>query len=218
MNTEITGKSIALEIEGHPMTVYNQRNALWNHYYDYVNPPKATLSNAGCGVFSICHCGQWLTGKTLSPDELADFSMRNGGRGDDGTDRPALLSAMMEKGWAERFGFRYNGDGLRNDIPVLSKHLLEGKGVALCNLRAGHIVALVKARIIDNETQYLTIDPYSETTDPRVMPIIREVISDSAIISVVRNPAGVRTGYCLQYAVYWCTNTTVRDFNLLYSI
>lgn len=200
------------------MTVFNQRSTLWNHYYDYVNPPKATLSSAGCGVFSICHCGQWLTGEIFSPDELADFSMQNGGRGDDGTDRPALLSAMMHKGWAERFGFRYNGDGLRNDVSVLNKHLLEGKGVALCNLRVGHIVALVNARVSDNETQYLVIDPYSESSDSRIMPIVREVIRDSEIISAVKNTAAIITGFSIQYAVYWCSNTTVRDFNLLFSI
>ncbi len=218
MSIQITGKAITLEIEGHPMTVFNQRNVQWNHYYDYVNPPKATLSSAGCGVFSICHCGQWLTGKVFLPDELADFSKENGGRGDDGTDRPVLLSAMMEKGWAERFGFKYNGDGLRNDVFTLNSHLLEGKGVALCNLRPGHIVALVMARKIDKEIQYLVIDSYSETTDLRVMPIVREVISDSAIVSDVKNSEGIRTGYCFQYAVYWCANTSVRDFNLLYKV
>ena len=95
-----TGKRIDLTYGGKAITVFNQRSRLWTHPYDYQTPQKATLSNAGCGVFSICHCGQWLTGKVFEPDELAEFSMANGGRGDDGTDRPALLSAMMRKGWA----------------------------------------------------------------------------------------------------------------------
>ena len=59
---------------GKAVTILNQRSRLWTHPYDYRTPQKATLSSAGCGVFSICHCGQWLTGKAFSPEELADFS------------------------------------------------------------------------------------------------------------------------------------------------
>ena len=85
-----SGKRIEMIYNGKAVTILNQRSRLWTHPYDYRTPQKATLSSAGCGVFSICHCGQWLTGKAFSPEELADFSMQNGGRGDDGTDRPAL--------------------------------------------------------------------------------------------------------------------------------
>ncbi|MBQ7455049.1 MAG: hypothetical protein IJS53_01290 [Clostridia bacterium] len=214
----ITGKSIEVTLLGKHMKVWNQRCRQWDHPYDYRTPQKATLSTAGCGVFSVCHCGQWLTGKAFSPDELAEFSMANGGRGDDGTDRPALLSAMMEKGLAARFGFRYDGDGLRNDRETLRRHLLSGSGVALCTLRAGHIVALVAAREIDGEFQSLVIDPYSETLDARISPIVREVIEESEIISAVRNERGALLGYQQQFAAYWVSDETVRDFNLLYAL
>ena len=127
-----SGKRIEMIYNGKAVTILNQRSRLWTHPYDYRTPQKATLSSAGCGVFSICHCGQWLTGKAFSPEELADFSMQNGGRGDDGTDRPALLSAMMQKGLAAQYGFSYQGDGLRNDLETLRVHLLEHRGVALC--------------------------------------------------------------------------------------
>ena len=119
-----SGKRIEMIYNGKAVTILNQRSRLWTHPYDYRTPQKATLSSAGCGVFSICHCGQWLTGKAFSPEELADFSMQNGGRGDDGTDRPALLSAMMQKGLAAQYGFSYQGDGLRNDLETLLVHLL----------------------------------------------------------------------------------------------
>ena len=213
-----TGKRIDITYDGKAMTVFNQRSRLWNHPYDYQTPQKATLSNAGCGVFSICHCGQWLTDKVFEPDELADFSMANGGRGDDGTDRPALLSAMMRKGLAAEYGFRYAYDGLRNDKDTLWTHLTEKRGVALCNLRVGHIVALVGARIENDEKQVLVIDPYSETLDDRIRPIVREVIKDSAITSHVVSGTDVFLGYQTQYAVYWAACGTIRDFNLLHAL
>ena len=74
-----SGKRIEMIYNGKAVTILNQRSRLWTHPYDYRTPQKATLSSAGCGVFSICHCGQWLTGKAFSPEELADFSMQNGG-------------------------------------------------------------------------------------------------------------------------------------------
>ena len=214
----ITGKSIQFNYQGKTVTVLNQRSRLWTHPYDYRTPQKATLSSAGCGVFSVCHCGQWLTGKEFLAEELADFSMANGGRGDDGTDRPALLAAMMEKGLAKKFGFRYEMDGLRNDIDILWNHLIEHRGVALCNLRVGHIVSLLDARIADGEKQVLVLDSYSETMEPKVTGVVREVILDSAIESASHNEKGIYTGTQVQYAMYWAACDTIRDFNLLHSL
>ena len=213
-----TGKSINVLYAGKNITVFNQRSRQWTHLYDYRIPQKATLSSAGCGIFSICHVGQWLTGKRLQPEMLADFSMQNGGRGDDGTDRPALLAAMMAKGLAARFGFIYDGDGLRNDVELLQAFLLSHQGTALCNLRPGHIVALVDARRSEEETQALVIDSYSETLDTRVKPYVREVIPGSMIDCCICNERGVVTGEQRQYAMYWASMDTVRDFNLLYGM
>ena len=213
-----TGKSINVSYNGKNMTVLNQRCRAWSHPYDYRTPQKATLSSAGCGVFSVCHCGQWLTGKAFSPEELADFSMANGGRGDDGTDRPALLAAMVEKGLAAEFGFSYRLDGLRNDLETLRDHLLTHAGVALCNLRVGHIVAAVDGRWQQEEFQLLIIDPYSETLDPRIAPIVREIIPESAVESIQRNDQGCVLGMQTQYAMYWASDATVRDFNLLFGL
>ena len=213
-----TGKCIRFTYRGKTVTALNQRSRLWDHLYDYVTPQKATLSSAGCGVFSVCHCGQWLTGEEFSADDLADFSMANGGRGDDGTDRPALLAAMMEKGLARRFGFRYEMDGLRNDKDTLWAHLTGHHGVALCNLRVGHIVSLLDARVENSEKQVLVLDSYSETLDPRVSPIVREVIADSAIDSEEHNDHGAFLGTQRQYAMYWAACDTIRDFNLLHAL
>lgn len=213
-----TEKCIRFAYQGKPVTVFNQRCRLWSHAYDYRTPQMATLSSAGCGVFSVCHCGQWLTDREFDPDALADFSMANGGRGDDGTDRPALLAAMMQKGWAEQFGFRYEMDGLRNDVDTLWAHLAEKKGIALCNLRVGHIVSLVDCRVGNGERQALVIDSYSETLDSRIMPIVREIVPDSAIVSEEKNENGVTVGFHRQYALYWAAMNTIRDFNLLHAL
>ena len=213
----ICGKKIYLQYEGKDLTIMNQRSRLWTHDYGYMDRSSSTLSSAGCGVFSVCHCGQWLTGKEFNPDTLADFSMDYGGRGDDGTDRPALLAAMQEHGWAEEFGFTYHGDGLRNDLDTLREHLLSHRGVALCNLRVGHIVSLVDARKVGDEVQALAIDSYSESMHERVMEHVREVIADSAITSAVKNENGLVVGERQQYAMYWVDTKTVRDFNLLWA-
>lgn len=214
----ITGKKIYLQYEGKDITVFNQSNRQWTHDYGYIDRSASTLSNAGCGVFSVCHCGQWLTGKEFDPDALADFSMDNGGRGDDGTDRPMLLSAMQEKGLAKEFGFEYHGDGLRNDLDTLREHLLSHKGVSLCNLRVGHIVSLVDARKVGDEVQALVIDSSRDSINDRVVDYVREVIEDSAIYTAIKNNNGLFVGGRKHYAMYWVNTDTVRDFNLLHKI
>lgn len=214
----ITGKKIYLQVAGRDITVFNQRSRLWTHPYDYVTPMKETLSNAGCGIFSVCHCGQWMTGKEFIPEELADFSMANGGRGDDGTDRPALLAAMQKEGLAARYGFAYHGDGLRNDLEALGEHLIRHEGTALCNLRVGHIVALLDASRVGDEVQVLALDSYSESSDSRVADHVREIIPESAIVTQVKNCQALPVGEHKQYALYWVNISTVRDFNLLHAI
>ena len=214
-----TGKCIQLTYQGKAVTVLNQRCRGWSHPYDDpANPQGETLSNAGCGIFSTCHCGQWLTGREYSPDDLAEFALANGGRGDDGTDRPALLAAMMDAGLAETFGFRYEKDGLRNDRDTLWRHLSEHRGVALCNLRAGHIVSLLDARLQDGERQVLALDCYSESMDPRVKEIVREIVPESAIETDEYNEKGCFIGVHRQYALFWAAMDTIRDFNLLHAL
>ncbi len=213
---ELTGKTIQLEYCGRPLTLCNQRCREWTHRYDY-NGDGSTLSQAGCGVFSIVNASCWLTGVFHDPDALARFSMDHGGRGDDGTDRPALLQAMMDHGWARDFGFRYDGDGLRNDRETLYAHLTGGNA-ALCNLRVGHIVALLGARERDGVREVLAADPYSESMDPRVTDHVREVIPGSEIISRDTNAQGVGVGWRCSFALFWAELDIVRDFNLLYRL
>ena len=212
----VSGKYIPVDHEGVHYELCNQRCRDWTYPYGYLENDN-TLSHAGCGIFSIVNASQWLTGGFHEPDNLAQFSMDHGGRGDDGTDRPVLLPAMQDTGLAREFGFSYHGDGLRNDLPVLYQHLLNGNA-ALCNLRPGHIVALLAAREKDGVQQVLAADPYSESMDSRVTEHVCEVISGSEIISDYRNKQGLTTGWQKTYALFWTELTIVRDFNLLYRL
>lgn len=212
----MTGKSKSITVLGRNVTFFNQRCRDWTHPYAYHN--TETLSSAGCGIFGLCHCAEWLTGVVQDPEHWADFSCANGGRGDDGTDRPALLHALQVTGEAAKLGFRYEEDGLRNDLDTLYDHLANGRGVSLCNLRVGHIVALVAAREVDGKRQLLAIDSYSESASDKVKQRVTEVIPGSEIEYLVKNDAGLAVGTGMSYAAFWVDAQTPRDFNLLHRI
>ena len=78
---ETTGKTIALEYQGRGLKLCNQRCRAWTHDYSYQGN-GSTLSVAGCGIFSIVNASCWLTGVFQEPDELAQFSLDHGGRGE----------------------------------------------------------------------------------------------------------------------------------------
>ena len=211
----VTGKTISVSYHGTNYTLCNQRCREWTHPYAFQD--NGTLTDSGCGVFSIANAACFLGGEKVIPEELADFSCQNGGRGDDGTDRPALLAAMEKQGLARKHGFSYQVDGLRNDLDTLFDHLTSG-GAALCNLRPGHIVALVGARTVDGEKQALAADCYSESADPRVKDAVRDCVPGSEIIFSLLNERGDVCGFQTAYALFWVSLSTVRDFNLLHRI
>ena len=203
-------------MEGREITLYNQRCRDWTHPYPYQG--EGNLANSGCGIFSLCHCAQWLTGQVQAPEKWADFAVEKGGRGDDGTDRPELLHTLMTHGEAAKLGFRYEEDGLRNDLDTLYAFLLAHRGVSMCNLRVGHIVSLVDARERDGRRELLAIDSYSESGDPRVRDHVTEVLPGSEILFPIRSESGLVTGEALHYAAFWVEASLPRDFNLLYRV
>lgn len=213
---DVTGKVILTAYNGAHYELCNQRCRDWTHPYAYQDN-GSTLSSAGCGIFALANAAWYLGGEPVVPEALADFSCANGGRGDDGTDRPVLLAAMQDMGLAEKHGFSYAYDGLRNDLDALHEALLQGDA-ALCNLRVGHIVALVGARVFKGEKQVLAADPYSESIDERVRSAVRECIPGSEIVSAVKNERGLITGWQISHAMFWVTLSTVRDFNLLHRL
>jgi len=50
----MTGKSKIITVEGVEITYFNQRCKDWTHPYEWQHN-GSTLSNAGCGIFSLCH-------------------------------------------------------------------------------------------------------------------------------------------------------------------
>ena len=213
---QITGKSIRFSLEGRDVTLFNQRCRDWTHPYPYNG--EGNLANSGCGIFSLCHCAQWLTGREQDPERWADFAVTRGGRGDDGTDRPLLLHTLMAAGEAAGLGFRYEEDGLRNDLDTLYDFLAAHRGVSMCNLRVGHIVTLVDARERDGHRELLAIDSYSESGDLRVRDHVTEVIPGSEIRFPIRGESGLITGYALHYAAFWVEAGLPKDFNLLWRV
>ena len=211
----VDGKTVTVTVEGKRITIYNQRSPLWDHPYPWEG--KGNLHDSGCGIFAIAHLCQYLWDKRADPRALADFSVRYGGRGDDGTDRPKLLAAMKEKGLAREYGFSYHMDGLLNDPGALFRHVSRGGG-ALCNLRPGHIVCLIGAREKGGEKQVLSIDSYSESADPRVIGAVRECLKGSEMIFPLVNDAGALCGFQKSYSVYWAALSAVRDYNLLHPL
>lgn len=89
----MTGKTKEINLGNRTLLFHNQRCKEWTHPYPYQGEGKS-------GQFRVrlSPCAtrpQWLTGAAPMQEALADFSVREGGRGDDGTDRPALLQALM---------------------------------------------------------------------------------------------------------------------------
>ena len=205
---------------GKELRLLNQSCPEWTHYYGYPGIPTEEnddLHRAGCGIFSMIHIIDWLTGEKASPEELATFSCATGGRGDDGTDRPMLLKAMQNTGRLGLVGLKYNFDGLLNDHEALWQNMQEG-GVALTNLRVGHIVALVDWRIKDGERQLLVIDSARDSIHPTVRQDVREVVAGTEVYARYINEKGLHTGSDMHYAMFWVPLTKAQDFNLLHLI
>lgn len=220
MMIEYTGKTKMFNYNGKELRLCNQSCPEWTHMYNYPGIPREendNLHDAGCGIFSMSHLIDWVTGEKNDVDELAQFSMDNGGRGDDGTDRPMLLKAMQEAGRLTAIGLRYDFDGLCNDHDALWQTMEEG-GCALTNLRVGHIVAVVDHRLKDGERQLLIIDSSRDSVHPSMRGDIREVVPGSEIYAQYINRNGVRTGGGEHYAMYWVPITRTSDFNLLHKI
>ena len=217
---QLTGKFKMFEYNGRNLRLLNQSCPEWTYPYAYPDIPEeanCNLHTAGCGIFSMSHLIDWITGEKNDVEELAEFSVQNGGRGDDGTDRPMLLAAMQKDGRLTKIGLRYDGDGLVNDHEALWQ-LLEDGGYAMTNLRVGHIVAVVDHREVEGERQVLVIDSSRDSMYVPVRRDICDVVIGSEIYAEYVNSRGVRCGEGQYYAMYWVPLTKCSDFNLLHKI
>ena len=211
----LTPMSVPMIIEGREILFRNQRHPGWTHPYPYLG--GETLHTSGCGVFALCHCLQWLTGRIHQPEDIADLSVACGGRGDDGTDRPGLLSGLEKRGLAASMGFAWRGGGLENDLPRLYAFLRKEQGVAMANIRPGHIVALLAARETEGTRQILVVDSFSESSDPRVQPHVIAPVPGTRVSFDLPVQGGAplrREGH----AAFWVAADCPRDYTLLHRI
>ena len=213
-NDPETGLTVSVPVGERVLTVYNQRNKRFTHPYCDEANPDGNLSSSGCGIFSCCELIEFMSGKTVSPEDMADFSCRVGGRDETGTNRPMLLKGIVDNGLDAEYGFNYVPADLSNDHDALWAALTSG-GCAMCNLRTGHITSLIGAREVGGEKQVLVLDCHSESADERVAPFVREVLPESAVTCPVRNEAGVITGYNTTYAAFWVPLTLCKNFNII---
>ncbi|MBQ2955285.1 MAG: hypothetical protein IJE08_02365 [Clostridia bacterium] len=213
---QITGTTRKITYDGHDILFMNQRSPEWTHPYAYTGESE-NMHDAACGIFSIGHASQWMTGKAIDAPALADYARSCGGRGDDGTDRPVLLRQMEMSGLAAEMGFRYEHGGHMNNNDLLFDHI-EAGNTAICNLRIGHIVAIVKSRIVNGEKQLLAIDSYSESSSDRVKDKVREIVPGTEIVTGIRNRDGLVVGFQVTHAMFWVPASLPRDFNLLYKL
>lgn len=211
---ELTGKTQEMNYEGRSLRLCNQKSREWTHPYEYEHN-GSDLCDAGCGIFSLVHAVEWMHGIRLDPDRVAEISVVVGGRGDDGTDRPAMLHGMMACGFAAECGFRYEEDGLLNDHEQLWRHMTAGN-TALCNLRAGHIVALLAAREQDGRRQLLVMDSVAESAHEKVRNQVLAVVPGTEITYPIRNAADAVVGFGRSYAMFWVDAGLPKDFNLLH--
>ncbi len=219
MHHTVTGREMIIDYQGRQLRFLNQRSRDWSYPYAYAADPNSheNLHDAGCGIFSIAHCVEWMNGRRINVESLADFACATGGRGNDGTDRPALLASMMEHGLAAQMGFAYAGDGLLNDNELLWRHMLAGN-TALCNLRVGHIVSLVDVREFQGQRRLLVIDSYSESAHEKVRDSVYECIPGTKVLSDTLNSSGLIVGRSIQYAMFWVDYALPKDFNLLHKL
>lgn len=211
----LTEKCKTIQLLDRSITYYNQNSAEWSHPYDG-NGKNTPMRVRGCGIFSLCHCAQWLTGQVPSPEHWADFAVSIGAVDEWGTIRPVLLQGLMESGEAVKLGFCYKNEGSLEDPDLLASFLLAENGVAIGSIRSGHIVAMVAAREKDGNKQILVIDSAAESCEVFVRQKITEVISEAQVRAVIRNQRGVMLGEMTGYGAYWVDAATVRSFNLMY--
>ena len=139
------------------MFYYNQRN-YGSVAYDRTNTSKIeTIATSGCGVCTAAMIFNNLAGKELyTVKKMADFSIKNGARGENGTIMSVLLEALCKANKS----FSYT---TTSDESKLVSHLKAG-GMAAVNQgdsydvfsSAGHFVVAYKL----NGNNIEILDPY----------------------------------------------------------
>ena len=107
---EPTGKTRLIRYGDREILFHNQKSADWTHPYGY-GEEKSDLCGAGCGIFAIAHAVEWMTGRRIDVEALADFSLQNGGRDDTGTDRPPCSRPCSGRAWPGKWALNTASTG-----------------------------------------------------------------------------------------------------------
>lgn len=78
MNSE---KTTRIHLLDRTLTYFNQGCPHWTHPYAWQG--EGTLTDSGCGIFSLCHCIEWLTRRSAVAGALGRLLLRvrrTGGR------------------------------------------------------------------------------------------------------------------------------------------
>ena len=134
-------------------TVFSQADDDWADVpYTCAARPNATISSSGCGLLAMTNATYYLTGKFIAPEDLANYSMRNGYRVSDGTAWGLYESFCDDYG--SYYGITYNGSS--TSFNSLRSHLCDGEVAVVTAYN--HIMAVVDYD--DYTGEYLILDSY----------------------------------------------------------
>ncbi|GHU94304.1 hypothetical protein FACS1894208_05120 [Clostridia bacterium] len=132
---------------------YNQRDSRWA---DVLYGRSGTIGQAGCGPTALAIAVSNLTGRTVTPAQVADWSYRNGYR----VEGSGSSQALIPDG-AKHYGLRVEGVGL-NSGKVRSA--LESGKLVIAIMSAGHFTSgghFIVLRGVTEDGGILVADPAS---------------------------------------------------------
>ena len=150
------------------ITVYSQLDSRWkNHPYGYSNTAgtvKATIGSGGCGILALVNAIYYLNGNFIQPEDLADWSVKNGHRVN-GVGTAHSLYPAYAKAKGDKYNFNCTSSTGDTSTSNLSKHLKKG-GVVVASSTTlktggGHMMAIVD---YNSETKkFLILDSYKSS-------------------------------------------------------
>lgn len=150
------------------ITVYSQLDSRWaDHPYGYSNTAgtvKATIGSGGCGILALVNAIYYLNGNFIQPEDLADWSVKNGHRVN-GVGTAHSLYPAYAKAKGDKFGFNCTSSTGDTSTSNLSKHL-KGGGVVVASSTTvktggGHVMAIVD---YDSDSKkFLILDSYKSS-------------------------------------------------------
>lgn len=135
-------------------TYYSQLDSRWK---DTKYGKSGTIGTSGCGPTALAIAVATLTGKNITPQDTAKWSVANGHR----CEGSGSYHSLIPKG-AEHYGLKVEKLG-RSSVKELSKHLSSGK-LVIAIMGKGHFTSgghFIVLRGITSDGKVLVADPAS---------------------------------------------------------